>query len=95
MSACKIVRIFHEPSREFGAPVLEINETDFDPEVHELYDDAKHGGAPVEKAPEAPKVTKDSLRAILTAKNIAAPASASLADLQKMVDATAAPAGFA
>ncbi len=46
---CKVVRIKHEPSAIYGG-FLEINETDFNPEIHELFDPA----AEAEEAPKAP-----------------------------------------
>lgn len=39
MGPVPIVRIKHEPSAIYGG-FVEINESDFDPEVHELFDES-------------------------------------------------------
>jgi hypothetical protein len=56
-----------------------INESDFDPKVHELHE------AKVAKPSDG--LTSDELKAALTAKSVAIPAGAKKADLAALLDA--------
>jgi len=87
--ACKTVRIKHEPSAEFGKPVLEINESDFDPEIHELYEDDDE---------DDDTRTVAELKAAAESLKLVVPHGAKKAELLALVQAAEAaakmPAGF-
>lgn len=81
MGAVPVVRI--RPCEQHQCPghdFVEINESDFDPDIHELFE--------AEGAKKASKgLNVDELKAALEASGIAIPEGAKKADLQALLDA--------
>lgn len=63
-----------------------INESDYDPAVHEPFDDTDPDGA---KKASSEGLKVDELKAALTARGVAIPDGAKKADLQALLDAQA------
>lgn len=77
MSAVPVVRIVPCEAHQCpGFDFVEINESDFDPQKHKLFQEG-----------EAKKATANELRADLTARGIEFKTSASKAELQALFDA--------
>ena len=75
MSKCPVVQVVSEAHAQYGG-FVEINESDFDPKVHTLFD------------PEAAKKALNTaeLREALTAKGVAFPEAAKKAELQSLLE---------
>ena len=75
MSAVPVVRIVWPANAEYGG-FVEINESDFDPEKHELFN-----AEPKEKA-----LTVEEIKAALAEKGIAIPDGAKKAELKALLE---------
>lgn len=76
MSQPETVKI--KPSHPSQGAFVLINKSDFNPEMHELFEDEPEG---------AKKASVAELREALTAKGVAIPEGAKKADLQALLDA--------
>ena len=75
MSAVPVVRIVWPANAEYGG-FVEINESDFDPDKHELFKEEQK-----EKA-----LTVEELKAALTEKGIAIPEGAKKSELKALLE---------